>query len=398
MADEYKHAAASPPGRARVADRHHSHQHQSATEAEESAKAKRAAAIRQLHQHLTEQGPRYRRRNVLEDDESSESGSSNSNYNDVDDDNNYYHGRAADGHERVADEDGVVDDDDNDSVSVLSMFTKRYEDIVRPDNYSHEEDSDSESPTPRRPPRRISVITKRKSVEKNDAADKEYDGLSDESEEENEVDDGPAKQRKQRKGLAGFLKLAHEDNPRQGSAGSLSYDEIIGNKQFLAPQNDFDAIEHQKTSGVLVDFQAKAGEGPLRRRRRRSYQDDDDDDDNHNDDYKEVDHGRDTAKELKELEEELALLRKHRTMRSAQPYPMTHDAEEKERDDKSQSPPAMKWESTRGQSGLAVVVAFQEIRRMNGLPSSTPLFMIAISVQVGVSPTSPEVKTPVMEI
>ena len=353
MADEYKHATASPPGRARVAGRHHSNQHQSAIEAEESAKAKRAAATRQLYQHLTEQGPRYRRRNVLEDDGSSESGSSNSNYNYVDDDNSHYHGRAADGHERVADKDGVVDDDDNDSVSALSMFTKRYEDIVRPDNYSHEEDSDSESPTPRRPPRRISVITKRKSVEKNDAAEKEYDGLSDESEEEKEVGDGHAKQRRQRKGLAGFLKLAHEDDPRQGSAGSLCYDEIIGNEQFpVPPHSDLDANEQHKTSGVLVDFQAKVDERLPRRRRRRSYQEEDDND-NDNDDDKEVDHDRDTTKELKELEEELALLRKHRTMRSGQQYQIDDIVEETKQNDKLQSPPTMKWESTRGQSGLA---------------------------------------------
>ena len=352
MADEYKHATVSPPGRARVVGRHRSNQHQSAIEAEESAQAKRAAAIRQLHQHLTEQGPRNRRRNVLEDGESSESCSSQSNGNDVDDDNNYYHGRAAGGHGRVANEDGVVDDDDDgddDSVSVLSMFTKRYEDIVGPDNYGHEEDSDSESPTPRRPPQRISVVTKRKSVEKNDAADKEYDGLSDESEKEKEVDDGHAKQRRQRKGLTGFLKLAHEDDPRQGSAGSLSYDEIIGNEQFLVPpHSDLDANEEHKTSGVLVDFQAKADERLPRRRRRRGYQEDNDDDND-----KEVVDDRDTAKELKELEEELALLRKHRTMRSGQTYSIEDSVEETKRYDEGQSPPAMKWESTRGQSGLA---------------------------------------------
>ena len=346
MADNHKCTTAASSGRVRVAGRHRSNHHKSAAEVEESAKAKRAAAVRQLHQHLTEQGPRCRHRNG----ESSESGSSANGDDDVDeDDNRHYHGKAVGEHERAANEDGTIDNDD-DSVSVLSMFTKKYEDIVGTEGYGDEEDSDSESPTPRRPPRRISVITKKTGVGNNIAADKEEDddGLFDKSEEKKEVEDDHAKQRRQRKGLAGFLKLAHEDDPRQGSAGSLSYDEIIGNEQFLIPHSTFDANEQQKSSDVLVDFHAKAGDRPPRRRRRRSYQEDDDDSDDKTDDY-----GRDAAKELKELEEELALLRKQRTLRSGQANPIDDNVEETEQHDKDQSPPVMKWESTRGQSGLA---------------------------------------------
>ena len=350
----YERNTASPDRARAATGGHHGNHHRSALEAEELAKAKRAAAIRQLHQHLTDQGPRYRRGNVLGDGESIESGSSKSGSDDdggLDDDvyNYFYHGKdAAGGRGRDVneDDDGIVVDDD-DSVSVLSMFTKKYEDIVGPDKYGHEEDSDSESPTPRRPPRRISVITKKKSVSsKIDAGD---DGLSDEfGEDMKHSEEGHGRRRGQGEGLVGFLKLAHEEDPRHGSAGSLSYDEIIDNEHFLAPHDDIDAKEGKKTSDILVDFQAKTGDRVPRRRRRRSYQEEDDD----NDDKEKV-HSRDTEKELKELEEELAFLRKQRELRSGKSHHQRDDVEVKNQQEKHQSPSAIRWESTRGQSGLA---------------------------------------------